>query len=705
MAKAIIGALKVILGIDSAEFTRGLKDATSRLTRVSDQMRNVGAQMTRNVTLPLVGIGTLAVKTGMDLEAAMNRVAAATGASGEQFAALRKAAIDMGRTTQFSATESADAIEILAKNGLSAAQILDGALAASLKLAAASGTDLAKAGDIATDVMASFGKQAADLEPVVDGISGVLLSSKFDIDDYRLALAQAGGVAGGLGVSLEDFNTTIASTSSAFASGSDAGTSFKTFLTRLKPETDGAAEAMAELGLEFFDAEGNMKSMADVAEELKVALEGLSDEQRIGALKKIFGVDAMRTAIGLAKQGAEGFNNMAAAIGAVSAQDQAEARMQGLSGEMKRLKSATESLLIAIADSGLLAAITNIVTGLADLVARLSEADPQLVQMGVTAAAVAAAIGPLVAGLGLVVAGVAALASPIGIAIAVLGTITTAVIVFKDEIVALIETLKRLVTEGIDYVAQKLQALDEALGGLGSGAVQSARNMAQGVGAEMAKLPGLMSPAQVAAAGVKTAFFELYDAVVGNSYVPDMVEGVEQWMGRLARSMPQAAREAAQGAASALSSVNSFAHDLGRSVAGNLESMFDSAIRGTFDLQSAIHQLAASIAQLGFRSLLGGLFGGFGGGGGFGQSFWTGIPFFASGTNFAPGGLAVVGEQGPELVNLPRGSQVVPNDEIGSMTPSFILLDDRAKLGEYLASLEGEGVVVDLMDRNGFIRA
>src|SRR5690606_16901472 len=120
--------------------------------------------------------------------------------------------------------------------------------------------------------MAIFGIKAEEMSRAVNGIVGTTQASKFSIEDYALALAQGGGVAASVGVDFEDFNASIAAISPLFASGSDAGTSFKTFLQRLVPQTDKAKEMMAELGIitadganAFFDAQGNLKSMSEVA--------------------------------------------------------------------------------------------------------------------------------------------------------------------------------------------------------------------------------------------------------------------------------------------------------------------------------------------------------------------------------------------------------------------------------------------------------
>lgn len=200
---------------------------------------------------------------------------------------------------QVNANQAADTVETLARNGLELEQVMDGAARSTVLLANATGAEFGDAADIATDAMSIFGLEADQMGEAVDGITGVVTNSKFSINDYQLALAQGGAAAALAGMSFDEFNTGVAAISSNFASGSDAGTSFKTMTQRLVPSTDAASAAMDYLGLSFTNADGSMKSAAEVAGELNRVFEGQIDlysevggrtAEQNGELKRLTGM-------------------------------------------------------------------------------------------------------------------------------------------------------------------------------------------------------------------------------------------------------------------------------------------------------------------------------------------------------------------------------------------------------------------------------
>ena len=329
---------------------------------------NTMAGVAGNVAMA-VGVGTVAaigsitaavgvgVGKAMDLEQGIADIASVMGVTFEEAQPLGDLITNLGMDPKLKvdAMGAADAIMQLAQSGMSMSQIMDGAARSTVLLSNATGGDMAMSAAIASDAMSLFGIQAADMASAVNGIAGVTVASKFGIQDYQLALAQAGGVASAVGVNFQDFNTTIAAISPYFASGSDAGTSFKTFLQRLVPSTAGATEAMQQLGLitadgsnQFFTASGEMKSMSEIAGILATATAGMSEEQKNATMTTIFGSDAMRAAFAISQAGAAGFDQYAASIAKVDAESMAATRMDTLAGQMEILMGVIDGLLTQI---------------------------------------------------------------------------------------------------------------------------------------------------------------------------------------------------------------------------------------------------------------------------------------------------------------------------------------------------------------------
>lgn len=318
-----------------------------------------------------------------EFNAQISSIGAVAGATASELGQLKDLALDLGvdPNLKVSAVEAAQAIEMLARNGLKVPQIMGGAAKATVLLANATGADFATAADIGTDAMALFGIEANEMIKAVDGITSVTNNSKFSINDYRLALAQGGGVAATVGVEFDDFNTTIAAIAPLFGSGSDAGTSFKTFLQRMVPSTKPAITAMKELGLmtadgqnAFFDASGQMKSMAEVTGILNRATKDLTEEQKIHYLSTIFGTDAMRAAAGVAGMTEKDFRALQSTMGNTSATDAAAKRMDNLAGDMEIFKSVVESTRIQVGDEfqpalrDLYQSATSLLSGLAPII-------------------------------------------------------------------------------------------------------------------------------------------------------------------------------------------------------------------------------------------------------------------------------------------------------------------------------------------------
>jgi TP901 family phage tail tape measure protein len=703
---AVVGALRAELSAGVAQFAGDMGKASGvvkkfagDVQKVGDRVTRVGSSMVMGLTLPILGVGAAAIKTAGDFETAMGRVQIATGATTAELAKMEALAREIGKTTVFSASQSATAMELLAKTGVSVTDILGGAAKATVDLAAATGSELDPAASAVSDTMNQFGLKAAALPDIVNRITGAVNESKLDFDDFQLAMGQAGGVAAAAGVDFRDFTSVLAGTSSMFASGSDAGTSFKTFLTTLVPKSNKAANMMKSLGLSFFEADGSMRSMSDIAQRLKVALGGLSDEARNDALSEMFGTDGMRTAVGLMKLGAEGLEDIDAKISKTNAAEQAAKRMAGFNGQLEQMKGSLEELAIVIGESGLLAFVTGLVTGFTGLIDQLSEVSPALVNIGVIIAGVVAALGPLIVVIGALITNVGVIAGALGAAglagalaaivpfilpvVAAVAALIGAWVLFGDKIepvlkevggwfqeafgprvqsmlktlqevaaefsaafsklwagpvgaairqmisdvgdfmavwvrvfgVVLVRTLSAawdLIEGAFKQIGNVIRFVSALLSGDWAGAWDAAGDIVSTALETIGKVLNALAPEAVKAfmalyQGVKTwlqdklgavfkwvadklklvgdLFFELYDRVVGHSYIPDMVNGVAEWMAKLDAGMVKPAKNATKKTAEAFK-------DLRDDVADIMDGLLTDAERSWRDYWAKLDKLA-----------------------------------------------------------------------------------------------------------------
>lgn len=301
-----------------------------------------------------IGIGAIggaAVKASIDFNKSMSGVSAVAGATAAELDLLREAALQAGADTAFSASEAAQAQGELVRAGVSVSDVLGGALAGALGLAAAGQLDLANAAEISAQALNIFDLAGSETTRVADVLAAGANKSAADVAQLGDALRQGGLVAAQTGLSLEETVGVLSLFADNALIGSDAGTSFKTFLQRLVPQSDAAAEAMADLGLQFFDATGAFVGIEEVAGQLQQALGGLSDEQRQAALTTLFGSDAVRAASVLMDGGAAAVRDYTAAVNDQgAAAEMAAEQLNNLAGDIEEFKGSVETSLIRIGD-------------------------------------------------------------------------------------------------------------------------------------------------------------------------------------------------------------------------------------------------------------------------------------------------------------------------------------------------------------------
>lgn len=289
----------------------------------------------------------LAVKKYADFDQAMSNVKAATQETASNMHLLREAAIEAGGETVFSAEEAANAIEELGKAGLSTEQILGGGLKGALDLAAAGQLDVARAAEITAITLKQFDLAGGRATDVADLLAAGAGKAAGDVEDLAQALNQSALVAKQTGLSVEETTGTLAAFASAGLLGSDAGTSLKTALQRLTPQSNEAKKEMERLGISAYDAQGQFIGISKFAGVLEEGLGDLTDEQRNASMAIIFGSDAVRAASVLYDQGAAGIQRWIDQTddSGYAAQVAAD-RLDNLAGDIEKLGGAFDSALI-----------------------------------------------------------------------------------------------------------------------------------------------------------------------------------------------------------------------------------------------------------------------------------------------------------------------------------------------------------------------
>ncbi len=315
-----------------------------------------------------IGLGAVVTATS-GFEQAMSKVQAATHETETGMQSLRDAALEAGADTAFSANEAAAGIENLAKAGVSTQDILDGGLTGALDLAAAGELAVADAAEAAAGALAQFKLDGDQAVHVADLLAAGAGKAQGDVSDMVLALKQAGTVSSQTGLSLEETVGSLAAMAEQSLLGSDAGTSFKTMLAALTPNSEKAADAMEAYNIHAFDAQGNFVGMTELAGQLRDGLSGLTDEQRAMALETIFGSDAVRAASIIYDNGADGIAEWTSKVNdAGFAAETAAIKQDNLRGDLEKLTGAFQTALIGSGEGsqGFLRTVTQGLTGVID---------------------------------------------------------------------------------------------------------------------------------------------------------------------------------------------------------------------------------------------------------------------------------------------------------------------------------------------------
>lgn len=633
------------------------------IEKFGNGIADVGMTLTAAVTVPIIGAGTACVKTAADFESGMSQVQATMGITkdaetelnGETvntMDALSALAKEMGKTTKFSATEAAEAINNMAMAGYDVQKTYD-TLPTVLSLASAGNLDLDYATQLVANGMAVMGENCQSAQQMADQMAVTASNAYGSVADFGEGLLVAGGQASVCGQSMEDTFTALGILGDAGIQGSEGGTALRNTLKNLYQPTDKAAKVLDKLGITTSDADGNLLSMQDVLQQLNGAMSDMNNAEISTTMAEIFDTRTIAAASALLGNADDRWNELRDTISGASdmydgqgaAAGMAATQLDNVEGRLTILKSSIEGLAISFGEI-LLPYVQAGVEKIQGLVDKFNSLDDGTKRNIVKFAAMAAAAGPLLMGFGkMIVMGskilgvfskvrtilsevqaaggaakfaMAALTSPIGIVVAAVAGIIAIVAV----VVTHLDMFKEAAANVAAVVGPHIQQLGEAFTGLGT-AVEPVITF---IGDLLANV--LVGAFEGAAEGIGVVIDGLTLVIQG---ITDIVSGVVDFVVAIANGDWQAAWD----------SLGSIVTGVFEAITGVIEGVIG-LVGGLIDAVGGAVQKAGEFIS--------------------GSGSTATVPAHAAGTTNFEGGWTRVNEKGGEIMNLPNGTQIIPHD-------------------------------------------
>ena len=307
--------LKAILTLDSSQYESGLmaaKGAAGKLGSVIGTGLKVAGAAVGAATAAVGAFAKSSVDAGMSFDNSMSAVAATMGFTVDQlndanseasksYQQLSEFAMEMGRTTKYSATEAADALNYMALAGYTVDESMQ-MLPNVLNLAAAGDMELARASDMVTDTQTAMGLSFERTSLLVDEMAKAASTGNTSVEQLGDAFLTVGGLAqelnGGLvqtksGAEIavdgvQELEIAFTAMADAGIKGSEAGTHMRNMLLKLAGPTSEGTVQLEKMGVEVFDLEGNMRSLKDIFSDLSVKMGEMTQEDKLNAIKNLF---------------------------------------------------------------------------------------------------------------------------------------------------------------------------------------------------------------------------------------------------------------------------------------------------------------------------------------------------------------------------------------------------------------------------------
>ncbi len=340
------GRAFVLLYAHDTPLYRGLKMAERRVQQFAYNANRIGRSMLTMATAAGAPLA-FAARTFANFQDVMKEVQAVTGATGQEFDTLYEKAKRLGSTTSFTASQVAEGMANLGRQGFKPDEI-DAAIPSVLNLARATKTELAAAATIAAGTLRALGMEAKEMPRVADVLTATANNSSQTLEELGDTMKYAAPIADEMGLSIEQTAKAVGVLANMQIKGTMAGTALRKIMGSLA-STD-VQEKLRKVHVEALNADRSLRPLGDVMVELGQAMARMTNAERISFAQDLFGERAYGAALKLSKGG---FEDLAAAIDQSSGAAERTAALMdsSLKGVMERLKSAAEGVQIAVGES------------------------------------------------------------------------------------------------------------------------------------------------------------------------------------------------------------------------------------------------------------------------------------------------------------------------------------------------------------------
>lgn len=501
--------------LDTSGFTKGVSSMTVAAG-------NLISDLTKTAATKLAGLAKSSVSVGMNFDASMSQVAATMGKSVDEIDNLTKVAKEMGSTTKFTATQAADALNYLALAGYDADKAAE-VLPSVLNLAAAGGMDLAYASDLVTDAMASLNIEAnkQNVDDFGNKLAKAASKANANVSQLGEAILTVGGTAANLKGGTTELTTALGLLANVGIKGAEGGTHLRNIILSLQSPTDDATKLMQKLGLQVYDAQGNMRGLNDILGDLNGALDGMTQGQKDSIINQLFNKTDLAAVNGLLAAQGEQWDTLAAQIDSADGAmgQMAETQQDNLQGVMTSLGSAFEGLQLAVYNE-MEPSLTDLgnygIECVRTLTTALSEGGPE---------AMLAAAGEIISDL----------AS--GIAEQLPGLMTTGVEIIAQLATGIVEATPQVLSVAASVLGALVQGLSEALPQLVATGIQMISQLGEGL---KSGIPDLLAQALPLAAqfasGLRENAGQIVDA--GIAFILNLAQGLADGLPTLIEYLP-----------------------------------------------------------------------------------------------------------------------------------------------------------------------